>query len=109
MNEATKNILLNEEVIAINQDALGKQAVRVIKNDTLNVFVKPLSNGDYAIAFLNRSDAIQTFNINFTELGLKDKYEIRDLWEHKIISKGKKWKGIVQSHETKMFQLVKAK
>ena len=40
MNETTKNILLNKEVIAINQDALGMQAIRVIKNDTLNVFVK---------------------------------------------------------------------
>lgn len=53
--------------------------------------------------------AIQTFNINFAELGLNDKYEIRDLWEHKVISKGKKCKGIVQSHETKMFRLAKVK
>lgn len=108
MNETTKNILLNKEVIAINQDALGMQAIRVIKNDTLNVFVKSLANGDFAIAVLNRSDLPQNVIISFPEIGLNDKYEIRDLWLHKTIGKGKRWKGIVQSHETKMFRLKKA-
>lgn len=105
MNEATKRILLDEEVIAINQDTLGKQAERKIKNDIWNVFVKPLSDGDYAIAILNRSDASQNFNINFKEVGLEDKYEIRDIWQHKSIGKSKSWKGNIQSHETKLFRL----
>lgn len=107
MNAATKRILLNEEVIATNQDALGKQAVCKIKNDTWNVFVKPLSNGDYAVAILNRSETIQSSKINFAELGLNDTYEIKDLWEHKVIGKGKKWNGKVLSHETKLFRLKK--
>lgn len=107
MNEATKNILLNEEVIVLNQDALGKQAERKIKTDTWNVFVKPLANTDYAILILNRSDAAETTEIKFADLGLNDKYEIRDLWQHKIIGKAKKWKGLVQSHETKVFRLKK--
>ena len=64
MSEATKYILLNNEVIAIDQDVLGKQAERKIKNDVWNVFVKPLNNGDYAIAILNRSEAAQKFAID---------------------------------------------
>lgn len=107
MNEATKRILLNEEVIAIDQDKLGKQAERKIENDTWNVFVKPLSNGDYAIAILNRSDAPQNFSIDFKVLGLDGKYEIRDVWQHKNIGKSKSWKGKAQSHETKVFRLRK--
>ncbi|TXJ23543.1 MAG: glycoside hydrolase family 27 protein [Chitinophagaceae bacterium] len=105
MNETTKNIFLNEEVIALNQDTLGRQAIRKMKNDTLNVFVKPLANGDVAIAVLNRSETAQTFTINFAELGLIGKYDIKDLWQHKIVGKGNKWKGVVQSHETKLFRL----
>jgi len=96
---------LNDEVIAIDQDALGKQGVLKIKNDVWNVLVKPLSNGDYAIAILNRSDGTQTSTINFSDLGLEGKYEIGDLWQHKNIGKGKSWKGNVQSHETKLFRL----
>ncbi|HRD43888.1 MAG TPA: hypothetical protein PLN30_09035, partial [Ferruginibacter sp.] len=107
MNEATKIILLNEEVIALNQDALGKQAIRKINDSIWNVFVKPLANGDVAVAILNRSEVTQKSTINFSQLGLTDKYEIRDLWLHKNIGKGKKWKGNVLAHETKVFRLIK--
>jgi alpha-galactosidase len=108
MNVEIKDILLNEEVIAVNQDVLGKQAERKIKNDTWNIFVKPLANGDYAIAILNRSSAKQICNIDFASLGLNDKYEIKDLWQHKIIGNTKKWTGNVESHETKLFRLKKS-
>ncbi|MFV8325925.1 glycoside hydrolase family 27 protein [Flavobacterium sp. ZS1P14] len=107
MNAETKRILLNDEVIAINQDALGKQAVCKIKNTTWSVFVKPLANGDSAIAIVNRSETTQKSKINFAELGLNEAYEIKDLWEHKVIGKGKEWNGKVQRHETKMFRLKK--
>ena len=107
MNTETKRILLNDEVIAINQDALGKQAVCKIKNELWSVFVKPLANGDFAIAILNRSETVQNFKIGFAELGLNDTYEIKDLWKHKVIGKDKKWNGKVQSHETKLFRLKK--
>lgn len=107
MDEQTKNILLNEEVIAINQDALGKQAVRKINTDVWDVLVKPLANGDIAIAVLNKADTEQTADISFVDLGLTDKYNVRDLWQHKQITKGKKWKGKVAAHETKLFRLSK--
>ena len=107
MNAETKRILLNTEVIAVNQDALGKQAVSKVKNEKWSVFVKPLSNGDFAVAILNRADTTQKANFNFADLGLKDVYEVRDLWEHKVVAKGKNWKGKIQSHETKMFRLKK--
>jgi alpha-galactosidase len=107
MNKATQKILLNLEVISINQDTLGKKAERKIKNEVWNVFVKPLANGDYAIAILNRSDGVKTFKINFSDLGLNGKYIIRDLWQHEAVGKAKFWKGKVQSHETKIFRLKK--
>ena len=109
MNEATKKILLNEEAIAINQDALGKQAERKISNASWSVFVKPLSNGDYAIAFLNRTDTEQQFKLDFAALGLQDKYEVRDLWLHKNMGRAKSWKGLVASHETILLRLSPAK
>jgi len=105
MNEATKRISMNEEVIALDQDPLGKQAQRKINNEIWNVFVKELSNGDYAVGILNLSDAPQNFRIKFQEIGLPDKYEIGDLWEHKVIGEAKEWQGQVLSHETKVFRL----
>jgi alpha-galactosidase len=108
MNEETKRILLNDEAIAIDQDILGKQGERKIADSVWNIFVKPLSNGDYAIAILNRSSSTQNASVDFKELGLEGKFEIRDLWQHKIIGKKEKnWKGKVLSHETKLFRLKK--
>ncbi|MBL7925503.1 MAG: glycoside hydrolase family 27 protein [Bacteroidia bacterium] len=105
MNEATKKILLNADIIAINQDTLGKQAVRIINDSVWNVFVKPLHNGDYAVAILNKSEAQKNCNLSFASLGLKHKYQIKDLWLHKNVGHGKIYNGIIQSHETKVFRL----
>jgi len=106
MNSETKRILLNDEMIAIDQDSLGTQGERKINDSVWNVFVKPLANGDRAIAILNRSNATQT-SINFSDFGLEGKYEIRDLWQQKNLGTGKSWKGKVLSHETKVFRLKK--
>ncbi len=109
MNDATKRILLNKEIIALNQDRLGKQCERKINTKTWNVFTKQLANGDYALAILNRWDKALDFRVLFSEVGLSGKYEIRDLWAHKIIGKDKEWKGRILSHETKVFRLKKNK
>jgi alpha-galactosidase len=107
MNDATKRILLNKEVIALNQDPMGKQAERKINDSVWNVFVKPLANGDYAVAILNRSDKPQKAAIDFKALGIEESYAVRDLWEHKDLGQKKNWKGEVQSHETKLFRVKK--
>ncbi|WP_242921193.1 glycoside hydrolase family 27 protein [Pontibacter liquoris] len=109
MNAETSRILLNKEVIAVNQDALGKQAERKINNATWTVLVKPLQNDEYAIAILNRGETARNYTIGFSELGLDGKYEVRDLWAHKVLGKSQSWKGKVQSHETKVFRLKKVK
>lgn len=107
MNAATRRILMNEEIIAINQDLLGKQAERMINNEDWSVFVKPLSNGDYAVAILNRSDMIKNYSINWAKLGLNDQFVIRDVWRQQLIGKGRRWNGKVLSHETRVFRLKK--
>lgn len=107
MNDETKAIFTNEEIIALNQDPLGKQAERKIKTEIWDIFVRPLANGDYAIAILNKTNAIQNSKLNFADLGLADRYEIRDVWQHKILGKNNKWAGQIGIHETKVFRLKK--
>jgi alpha-galactosidase len=107
MNAVTKRILTNPEIIAINQDALGRQADRKMSNSGWSVFVKPLSNGDYAVAILNRSAETKNYSINWAKLGLRDQFVIRDVWRHQLIGKGRRWKGRVLGHETRVFRLKK--
>ncbi len=60
MNGATKNILLNKEMIAINQDLLGKQGSKFLDEGDFEVWVKELLNEEIAVCFLNRtSDEIK--------------------------------------------------
>ena len=56
MDEETRRILLNPEVIALDQDTLGKSAERKVHGERFDIWVKPLYDGGTAIALLNRSD-----------------------------------------------------
>jgi alpha-galactosidase len=107
MNEATKKILMNEEIIAINQDPLGKQCIRKINNKDISVYLKILQNGEKAIAIVNKSNGPKTYNLNFASLGLMFEYQLRDVWEHADLGKAKSWEGEIKSHETKVFRLKK--
>ncbi len=107
MNDATKRILLNKDVIAIDQDILGVQAERKIKNDTWQMFVKPLSNGDVALGILNVSDKTQTANINLAELGIAGKTKSFDVWGKTTAKISATIKVSVAAHETKIYRLMK--
>ena len=101
-----KRILLNKEIIAIDQDPLGKAAERVVNEAGHQVFVRPLANGSHAVAILNSSDKAQRLSVSFKQLGLTGKYTVRDVWQHRDIARGAtKWGGKVQAHETKVFVL----
>uniref|UniRef100_UPI0040263FC2 glycoside hydrolase family 27 protein n=1 Tax=Prevotella sp. TaxID=59823 RepID=UPI0040263FC2 len=101
-----KRILLNKEIIAIDQDPLGKAAERVVNEAGNQVFVRPLANGSHAVAILNSGDKAQRLSVSFKQLGLMGKYTVRDVWQHRDIARGAtKWGGKVQAHETKVFVL----
>ncbi len=101
-----RRILLNPEIIAINQDTLGKAAVRVQNNGGLQVFLRPLSGDRYALALLNASDAPLKPSVRFASLGLNGRYLLRDVWQHKDVRKNAtSWSGNVAPHETKVFVL----
>jgi hypothetical protein len=83
LDDFTLNLLTNDEVLAVDQDPLGKQAQQVIKNDRYQVWVKELEDGTKAIGIFNLSDDHMKITINRNELGLPDKCKVRDLWRQK--------------------------
>jgi alpha-galactosidase len=82
MTEQTKEILMNREVIAINQDTLGKQGYRVAKDGQLEVWKRELSNGDIAVGLFNRGPEAARMTAEWSTLGLSGEHEVRDLWAH---------------------------
>jgi len=86
MTPAIKGILLNREVIAVDQDALGKQASPV-KNGDLEMWVKPLADGAVAVGVVNMGSAEAAATVKASDLGLSAKGSVaRDLWSHTNIS-----------------------
>jgi alpha-galactosidase len=82
MDDETKQLLINREVIAIDQDKLGKQGFRVSKEGRTEVWVKPLEGGDLAMALFNRGDNAELMIAKWTDLGLSGKHSVRDVWAH---------------------------
>ena len=102
-NAATRRILLNKEIIAINQDALGKAARLVQRIGECRVYHRQLTNNRQAIAIMNPSDKVQRISLPLSFLGKSTKYGFRDVWEHKNTSVKKAWEGKLEAHETKVF------
>ena len=89
MDQDTKRILTNKEVIAINQDKLGKQARRIHKENEKEIWAKELANGDWAVGFLNRNDKnTAEMSLELSKIGFeKPAKTVRDLWQQKNIGK----------------------
>lgn len=105
MNANTRHILTNKDIIAIDQDPLGKQAQRVQNDSIWQLFVKPLSNGDIAIAALNVSDKTQHINLNVETWGITNKTIAKDLWSKEILKIKDQIITEIKAHETKVYRL----
>jgi alpha-galactosidase len=92
MSKETQSILTNKEAIAINQDKLGIEGFKYEDKDSLEVWVKPLENDDWAICFLNRSAKPMTINYDWKDEIITDTlfnktlnakehtYKIKNVW-----------------------------
>ncbi len=122
MSKEADAILTNKEVIAVNQDASGVQGFKFRATDSLETWVKPLGNGDWAFCFLNRSAVIKPFEFNWKNEVIDDtlsrqhlnanetEYSIRNLWSKTSQGTTKKpFKATIPSHDVVMIRLSKMK
>ncbi len=108
MTADTKEILLNKDVIAIDQDALGQQGRRVKKTGDLEVWSKQLQDGGRAVALLNRSAATAKISVAWTDIGYPDAVSanVQDLWTKKESSAVKSgYSAEVPSHGVVMVRV----
>lgn len=94
-NQATKDILMNRDIINLNQDIEGRGAYRIkpepqwFPGEDIFMLVKVLSDGDIAIGFFNLSDTGREVSLQFWDIGLpyasKISLALYDCWEHKEI------------------------
>jgi alpha-galactosidase len=77
----TLNLLENDEVLALDQDPLGREAVCVATNGEIRIYKKDLEDGGTAVGFFNLGlEPAQLSFDDFGKLGLTGRQHVRDLW-----------------------------
>ena len=127
MSNDTRAIILNRQVIAIDQDKLGVQGLRLKSENGIEYWFKPLVNGEWAFCLLNRSLEPQTVTIDWQQLCFTDEevsklstdfdkkvYTITDLWaantkQAKAGTTAKTKKVNVPSHDVVLYRLTPKK
>ena len=82
LSQQTIDMLTNRDVLAVDQDSLGVQGTRISAQGDGDVWVKPLANGDRAVALLNRGPDPQTISTTAAAVGLPraGSYTLHNLW-----------------------------
>jgi alpha-galactosidase len=99
---------------------MGVECFKYYEFDGMEILVKPLSDGNLAVLFLNRSDRSQTVNFDWAAHMIQDKisntdvdfsktsYKLRDLWVHKDVGTTQKaFRQTIASHDVIMLKLTK--
>lgn len=103
----TLDLFTNTEMLAVNQDKLSKQGIRVAKDGLLEVWAKDLSDGSKAVGLLNRGEhngAVIT--VDWNDLNIKGKQTVRDLWQHQELGAfSGKFSAPVSGHGTALVKI----
>jgi alpha-galactosidase len=84
LDEFTTGLLTNDEVLAVNQDPLGKPAARITQNeDGTEVWARDLEDGSKAVGLFNRGELPADVTVKWSDLGLAGPQAVRDLWRQK--------------------------
>jgi alpha-galactosidase len=107
MSGETRDILANRDVIAIDQDPLGRQAARLSEKDGVEIWTRPLAGGGEAVGIFNRNDAERSAWFSWPQVGLASKPAgLRDLWAHEDLGPGDTgYVGSVPAHGVILLRL----
>src|SRR6266446_3395615 len=83
MSPETKELLMNSEILAVDQDTKGTQGYRVWQEGPLEIWVKPLADGSQAVGLFNRSESATKMRLDFKSIGAPPSAKLRDLLDHK--------------------------
>ena len=108
MTKETTEILTNREMIAIDQDPLGRQGYIIVDKRDYQVYLKPLMNGDTAICLFNRADTEKDVTVKWSDLEIGDNLKIRDVWKHAGAgTTGSDFKCRIPKHDVVVLRLSK--
>ena len=101
-------IFSNKDVIAVDQDPLGKQGTIVSFDGTHLILTKPLASGDVAVTLFNEGNTAATMSTSVAASGLNGHspvYTLTDLWSKKVTETGGTISAFVAPHQTVMYRV----
>lgn len=102
----TLRVLGNADVIALDQDPLGRQAVQVADAGGSHVLVKQLAGGDRAVAFFNEAPTDRDVRADLSDLGVPPgRYQLRELWSGRTGETTRAITATVPAHATVVYRL----
>ena len=106
VDDFTRNVLCNSEVIEVNQDPLGKQARPVVRTDDTLILAKPMSDGSLAVGLFNLMEVRRQITVSWEQLGLEGAQRVRDVWRHKDLGDfEEKYTATVRRHGVVMVRM----
>lgn len=104
---ATLSLYGNKDVIAVDQDSLGKQGTEISSSGGLHVLTKPLANGDVSVVLFNENSSAATITTSASAVGLPtaSSYRVNNLWSHVISSTSGSIAANVPGHGSVMFRV----
>jgi alpha-galactosidase len=104
-------ILGNPDVIAVDQDRLGRQANLLRRDAGTDVLIKPLAGGAYAVAVFNHGDAATRVAVGPADLGFQGhpcQLTAQDLWSHAVAAASATLSAQLASHDTAIWKITTA-
>ena len=110
MDDFVTSVFLNDEVLAVDQDPLGKQAALVGPEGMTEVYAKELADGSHAVGLFNLSEEPAKIVVDATNLGITGKQTVRDLWRQKDLEQTDgKYEATVAPHGVVLVRLIPVK
>ncbi|WP_431964786.1 NPCBM/NEW2 domain-containing protein [Actinacidiphila sp. bgisy160] len=109
LSKTSLGILSDPDVIAINQDPAGVQAVRVGPAGTTETWVKRLAGGDRAVVLLNRGDSPATLTTKASSAGLSgDRFTLKNAWTDQVTESAGTISAAVPAHGAALIRVGRA-
>jgi alpha-galactosidase len=102
----TVGLLTNDEVIAVDQDPLGKPATRVAADYFHEVWMRPLYDGSYAVGIFNIAPGTMTYKLPLSNLQISGHFSVRDLWRQEDLGTyGDTFETEIPGHGVRLLRL----
>ncbi|MCR5750984.1 MAG: NPCBM/NEW2 domain-containing protein [Kiritimatiellae bacterium] len=110
LDDFTLSLLRNDEVIAIDQDPLGKAAACIVDKGGYDVWARPLADGSIAVGLLNYGLEEREIAFDIAAAGMEGAWKVRDCWRQKDEGTAKGvYKARVYGHATHLVRFIPGK